>query len=87
MEPTGRYARLEPLSSAHIAPLSEMSVERSLWYSMSFADLSTPDVLRAGVMQAQTEPDRGVGLPFAIIDLAAGIATRRRYLTIAYCIR
>lgn len=73
---TGRHARLEPLSSAHLDALWDAhgvsdSVETSVtrWFPVPMA---RREALGAFIEEAQTALAAGAALPFATIDIATG---------------
>ncbi|MCH7342267.1 GNAT family N-acetyltransferase [Pelomonas sp. CA6] len=67
----GRVVQLEPLSLDHVEGLCEHGLEPALWQWIPTQAL-TPEDMRAYVVQALAEQERGQSLPFAIRDLASG---------------
>lgn len=65
----GKFVRLEPLALAYAEALTAISHDPDLWRYMSSANLSTRDAMHAWVTQNATQPDRGEGLPFVLVDL------------------
>lgn len=68
----GRYVRLEPLGLHHFEALLAVSGEPEIWRFISFGPLTTPERLRAWIESVVDEPERGEGLPFAIVHLETG---------------
>jgi RimJ/RimL family protein N-acetyltransferase len=69
----GRHARLEPLAKAHVAGLAEVGLDEELWRWIPTA-VRTREEMAAYVETALDEQQRGVALPFAIVEKAAGRA-------------
>lgn len=69
----GRHVRLEPLSLAHHAALSEVGLEEELWRWIP-APVRTPDEMREYIQTALREQAAGTALPFATVDRASGRA-------------
>jgi len=69
----GRYVRLEPLSLAHHAALSEVGLDEDLWRWIP-APVRTPDEMREYINAALREQAAGTALPFATVDRASGRA-------------
>jgi len=67
----GRHARLEPLTRAHVAGLTEVGLDEDLWRWIP-TPVVTPQDMEAYVLTALDEQARGVSLPFAIIERATG---------------
>ncbi len=67
----GVHVRLEPLSLAHHAALSEVGLEEDLWRWIP-APVRTPDEMRAYIETALGEQAAGAALPFATIERATG---------------
>lgn len=67
----GRFARLEPLTAAHVAPLALAAAESRATFALTFV----PDGLEAMaryVAEALDEFARGVSVPFATVDAQSG---------------
>jgi RimJ/RimL family protein N-acetyltransferase len=69
----GRYVRLEPLAKAHLAGLAEVGLDEELWRWIP-TQVGTTEELAAYIETALGEQERGVSLPFAIIEKATGRA-------------
>lgn len=69
----GRHARLEPLARAHLAGLAEVGLEEELWRWIPTA-VRTREEMAAYIETALSEQERGVSLPFAIVEKATGRA-------------
>ncbi|MBC8101699.1 MAG: GNAT family N-acetyltransferase [Cytophagales bacterium] len=68
----GAHVRLEPLMPGHAAGLAAVSDDPALFQYMSFGNIGRPDLLRAWIESVAREPEAGTGVPFAIVDRAAG---------------
>jgi RimJ/RimL family protein N-acetyltransferase len=78
----GHVVRLEPLTRAHHAALCEVGLEPELWKWIPFS-VGTPDEMAAYVAKALDEQDRGVSVPFAIVERASGrVIGSTRYMSI-----
>ena len=69
----GRHVRLEPLSRAHHADLSAVGLDPELWRWIP-TPVRTPEEMTAYIETALQEQERGVSLPFAIIEKSSGRA-------------
>ncbi len=69
----GRQARLEPLTKAHVAGLAEVGLDEELWRWIP-TPVRTPQEMAAYIETALKEQERGVALPFAIVERATGRA-------------
>ncbi len=69
----GVHARLEPLAKAHLAELAEVGLDAELWRWIP-TPVRTREEMAAYIEAALNEEERGVSLPFAIVDTAAGRA-------------
>ncbi len=69
----GVHARLEPLAKAHLAELAEVGLDEELWRWIP-TPVRTREEMAAYIEAALNEEERGVSLPFAIVDTAAGRA-------------
>lgn len=69
---TGNHVHLEPLALAQAEALAAISNDPDLWQYMSSVNLGTPEAMHAWVTANATQPDRGEGLPFVMIDLQSG---------------
>ena len=69
----GVHARLEPLAKAHLAELAQVGLDEELWRWIP-TPVRTREEMAAYIESALNEEERGVSLPFAIVDKAAGRA-------------
>jgi len=69
----GRHVRLEPLARGHLAGLGRVGLDEELW-RWSPAPMQTTEEMAAYVETALQEQERGVSLPFAILEKATGQA-------------
>jgi len=69
----GVHARLEPLRKAHLAELAQVGLDEELWRWIP-TPVRTREEMAAYIEAALNEEERGVSLPFAIVDKAAGRA-------------
>jgi N-acetyltransferase len=69
----GAHVRLEPLSLAHHAGLTEVGLGEELWRWIS-APVRTPDEMRAYIETALKEQAAGTALPFATVERRTGRA-------------
>jgi RimJ/RimL family protein N-acetyltransferase len=69
----GVHARLEPLAKGHLAELAQVGLDEELWRWIP-TPVRTREEMAAYIETALNEQDRGVSLPFAIVDKAAGCA-------------
>lgn len=69
----GRHVRLEPLRREHLAGLSEVGLEPELWRWIPTA-VRTSEEMAAYIETALEEQERGVSLPFALIQRTTGQA-------------
>lgn len=67
----GSVVRMEPLSLDHIAALSEVGLDRSLW-ALTSIWVSSAAEMRDYVEQALAEQRAGTALPFATVERATG---------------
>jgi RimJ/RimL family protein N-acetyltransferase len=67
----GRYVRLEPLAKVHLAGLAEVGLDEELWRWIP-TQARTAEEMAAYIETALEEQARGVSLPFAIVEKAAG---------------
>jgi RimJ/RimL family protein N-acetyltransferase len=67
----GQHVRLEPLSKAHLAGLTEVGLEEELWRWIP-VPIRTPEEMAAYVDTALDERKRGVSLPFALLEKSTG---------------
>ena len=64
---TGRHVRLEPLRAEHVPALARVGLAPELWRWIP-VPVTTPDEMHRYVATALDEQQRGVSLPFAIVD-------------------
>jgi RimJ/RimL family protein N-acetyltransferase len=69
----GQHARLEPLAEAHLAGLAEVGLDEDLWRWIPTA-VRTREGMAAYIETALNEQERGMSLPFAILEKATGRA-------------
>jgi RimJ/RimL family protein N-acetyltransferase len=69
----GRHVRLEPLARGHLAGLARVGLDEELW-RWSPMPMRTTEEMAAYVETALQEQERGVSLPFAILEKATGRA-------------
>ncbi len=68
---SGRTVRLVPLSLQHVDALSEVGLDPDLWRWIP-VPVTSPAEMQAYVKTALDEQQRGVSLPFAILDATTG---------------
>src|SRR5713226_9479664 len=69
----GAQVRLEPWAKAHLEGLAEVGLDEELWRWIPTA-VRTREEMAAYIETALTEQERGVSLPFAILEKATGRA-------------
>ena len=69
----GQHVRLEPLARAHLAGLAQVGLEEELWRWIP-VPVRTVEEMATYIETALQEQERGVSLPFALIDKATGRA-------------
>lgn len=80
----GKWARLEPLTLAHAPQLFDASQDSEIWAYMPVPTPKSVDDVRAWIQDALITQERGLFLPFAIIDLATNRTVgSTRYLDIS----
>jgi RimJ/RimL family protein N-acetyltransferase len=67
----GLCVRLEPLAKAHLAGLAEVGLDEELWRWIP-VPVQTVDEMAAYIETALGEQERGISLPFAIVERATG---------------
>ncbi len=65
----GRHVRLEPLARGHLAGLAEVGLDEELWKWIP-TQVRTVEEMAAYVETALNEQERGVSLPFALVEKA-----------------
>lgn len=79
----GQRVRLEPLSLQHAEPLWPQADELDIWRYMPYGEVNSVTKLRAVIDDLLRRQARGTDLPFAVFDLATGVAAgMTRYMTI-----
>ncbi len=68
---TGKKVRLEPLHISHLESLTSVGLDPELW-SFIPTQVRSADDMRAYVSTALDEMQKGISLPFVIIDQANG---------------
>ncbi len=80
---TGHYARLEPMTEAHVPALAQIGVGQDFWHFMLYGDMRTEADMRAWVSDILSRVQNGTDQPFVVVDLASGrVAGATRYLNI-----
>jgi RimJ/RimL family protein N-acetyltransferase len=69
----GQHVRLEPLRREHLAGLAEVGLDPELWRWIPTA-VRTREEMAAYIDTALQEQERGVSLPFALIERVSGRA-------------
>lgn len=69
----GWHVRLEPLAKGHLAGLAEVGLDEELWRWIPTA-VRTREEMAAYIETALQEQERGVSLPFVILEKATGRA-------------
>src|SRR6266571_3398147 len=69
----GAHVRLEPLAKGHLAGLAEVGLCEELWRWIP-TPVRTPEEMAAYIEAALNEQERGLALPFAIVEKATGRA-------------
>jgi N-acetyltransferase len=67
----GRHARLEPLQRAHLEGLAAVGLDPDLWRWIP-TQVRTREEMSAYIETALEEQERGVSLPFALIEKSTG---------------
>src|SRR2546422_11401076 len=67
----GAHVRLEPLEKVHLAGLAKVGLDEELWRWIP-APVRTREEMAAYIETALGEQERGVSLPFAIVEKATG---------------
>src|SRR6266850_4451742 len=69
----GQHVRLEPLAKPHLAGLAQVGLEEELWRWIP-VPVRTVEEMAAYIETALQEQERGVSLPFALMEKATGRA-------------
>lgn len=69
----GKHARLEPLAKSYLAGLAQVGLDEELW-RWSPIPVRTTEEMAAYIETALQEQERGMSLPFAILEKATGRA-------------
>jgi RimJ/RimL family protein N-acetyltransferase len=74
----GRYARLEPLTLAHLPALTAAGADPEIWkwYSVNGA---TPETMRAFVEDALEGQRKGTAVPFTVFEAGGAIVGSTRF--------
>jgi N-acetyltransferase len=67
----GQQVRLEPLTARHVAGLAEVGLDEDLWKWIP-TQVRTEEEMAAYVKTALNEQERGVSLPFALVEKSTG---------------
>ena len=80
---TGKHARLEPLSEAHVPGLAAIGAGQDFWDFMVYGNVASEDDMHNWVKDMLSRAEKGTDLPFAVIHLESGrVAGATRYLNI-----
>lgn len=80
---TGRYVRLEPMTTDHTAALAEIGVGQNFWDFMLYGNMNTAENMHNWVLDILSRAEKGTDLPFVAVQLASGrVAGATRYLNI-----
>jgi N-acetyltransferase len=69
----GQHVRLEPLTKAHLDGLTSVGLDEELWRWIP-SPVQTREDMAAYIETALNEQERGVSLPFALVDRSTGRA-------------
>jgi RimJ/RimL family protein N-acetyltransferase len=69
----GRRVRMEPLAMGHLAGLAEVGLDEELWQWIP-VPVRTREEMAAYIETALEEQERGISLPFALVEKATGRA-------------
>lgn len=69
----GRHVRLEPLAKTHLTGLAQVGLDEELWRWIP-TPVRTREDMAAYIETALQEQERGVSLPFAILEKTTGRA-------------
>src|SRR5260221_3807034 len=79
----GQVVRVEPLAPSHAADLFAAGQDPAIWAYMPADPSASAAAVTAWIHDALAERAAGTQLPFAIVELASGVAVgSTRYLTI-----
>ena len=80
---TGKVVRLEPLSLDHVAGLTEVGLDDSIWQYMPYGAMRSETDIRRWVQSILDHEAQGTDQPFVVIHLASGrVAGTTRYMEI-----
>jgi len=68
----GRHVRLEPLAKTHLTGLAQVGLDEELWRWIP-APIRTLEEMAEYVETALQERERGVSLPFAMVEKSSGV--------------
>jgi RimJ/RimL family protein N-acetyltransferase len=79
----GKVVRLEPLSEAHIAGLTEIGLDDVIWEYMPYGRMRNEGDIRRWVGTIMERASEGTDLPFVVLHIASGrVAGTTRYMEI-----
>lgn len=80
---TGKFVRLEPMTEAHVAGLTAVGIDESIWRWIPYGQMRNESDIRKWVRLMLERQALGGDLPFVVIHLASGrVAGATRYLDI-----
>ena len=80
---TGEFVRLEPLTRDHVAGLTAVGLEDSIWEYMPYGLMRNEDDIRQWVSTILNRASEGTDLPFVVIHTASGrVAGTTRFMEI-----
>ncbi len=80
---TGKFVRLEPLSTEHVDGLVAIGMEAEIWQYMPYGPMISRDAIRGWVENILSHASEGTDMPFAVIHLRSGkVAGATRYMDI-----
>jgi RimJ/RimL family protein N-acetyltransferase len=80
---TGQYVRLEPMTEAHVAGLTAVGMDDSIWQYMPYGFIRSEDGIRQWVRALLAYAAQGTDVPFVAIHLNSGnVAGATRYMEI-----
>ena len=79
----GEFVKLEPLSEAHVAGLTEIGLEDGIWEYMPYGKMRNEGDIRRWVGTIMDRAAEGTDLPFVVVHIASGrVAGTTRYMEI-----
>ena len=80
---TGEFVRLEPLTEDHVAGLTAVGLEDSIWEFMPYGLMRNEDDIRRWVNTILNRAAEGTDVPFVVFHSASGrVAGTTRYMEI-----